>query len=47
MLPDHKVNDQTALWLVDPKSNVLTVKVRIVIDFWLEQFGDVLAWTEA
>ena len=32
VLPDYKVDDQTALWLVYPKSNVLTAKVRILID---------------
>lgn len=47
VLPDYKADDQTALWLVYPKSNVLTVKVRIFIDFLLERFGDVPAWSEA
>lgn len=47
VLPDYKVDDQTALWLVYPKSNVLTVKVRIFIDFLLEKFGNVPAWSEA
>lgn len=47
VLPDYKADDQTALWLVYPKSNVLTVKVRIFIDFLLEKFGDVPAWSEA
>lgn len=47
VLPDYKVDDQTALWLVYPKSNVLTVKVRLFIDFLLEKFGDVPAWSEA
>lgn len=47
VLPDYKADDQTALWLVYPKSNVLTVKVRIFIDFWLEKFGSVSAWSEA
>jgi DNA-binding transcriptional LysR family regulator len=44
--PDYKVNYQTALWLVYPKSNVLTVNVRIFIDFLLEKLGNVRAWTE-
>ncbi len=47
VLPDYRVDDQAALWLVYPKSNVLTVKVRIFIDFLLAKFGNVPAWTEA
>ena len=47
VLSDYKADDQTALWLVYPKSNVLTVKVRIFIDFLLEKFGSVPAWSEA
>jgi len=46
VLPDYKADDQTALWLVYPKSNVLTAKVRIFIDFLLEKFGRVPAWSE-
>lgn len=33
VLPSHKVVDQSAIWLVYPKSNVLTTKVRAFIDF--------------
>lgn len=47
VLPDYKVDDQTALWLLYPKSNVLTAKVRIFIDFLLEKIGNALTWTEA
>jgi DNA-binding transcriptional LysR family regulator len=47
VLPDYKVDDQTALWLVYPKSNVLTAKVRIFIDFLLEKIGNTPVWTEA
>lgn len=47
VLPDYKVNDQTALWLVYPKSNVLTAKVRLFIDFLLVKFGNVPAWSGA
>ena len=36
VLPDYKIDDQAALWLVYPKSNVLTAKVRIFIDFLLD-----------
>ena len=47
VLPDYKVDDQTALWLVYPKSNVLTAKVRIFIDFLLEKIGNAPVWTRA
>ena len=46
VLPNHKVDDQTAMWLVYPKSNVLTAKVRIFIDFLLEKIGNALVWIE-
>lgn len=45
VLPDYKIDNQTALWLVYPKSNVLTAKVRIFIDFLLEKIGDSPAWS--
>ncbi len=47
VLPDYRVDDETALWLVYPKSNVLTAKVRIFIDFLLEKIGRAPVWTEA
>lgn len=36
-LPDYKVADRVALWLVYPKSRVMTAKVRTFIDFLLEK----------
>tara|TARA_R110002096_G_scaffold14719_4_gene51818 strand:- start:219 stop:1127 length:909 start_codon:yes stop_codon:yes gene_type:complete len=45
VLPDYRVDDETALWIVYPKSNVLTAKVRIFIDFLLEKIGDTPVWT--
>jgi DNA-binding transcriptional LysR family regulator len=47
VLPDYTVDDQAALWLVYPKSNVLTAKVRIFIDFLLEKIGDAPVWVNA
>jgi len=44
VLPDYEVQDQSAIWLVYPKSNVLTAKVRAFIDFLLEQIGDPPVW---
>ncbi|TQV69746.1 LysR family transcriptional regulator [Denitrobaculum tricleocarpae] len=43
VLPDFVLDDQTALWLVYPKSNVLTAKVRVFMDFLLEEVGKPLA----
>ena len=40
VLPDYKVDDPTALWIVYPKSNVLTANVMILIDFLLERIGN-------
>jgi len=34
-------------WLVYPKSNVLTAKVRVFIDYLLEKIGDTPVWVDA
>ena len=39
VLPEFEADEETALWLVYPKSNVLTAKVRVFIDFLLEEVG--------
>lgn len=44
VLPEHEIKDQSALWLVYPKSNVLTAKVRIFIDFLSEKIAASPAW---
>ncbi len=44
VLPDYEVDDHSAIWLVYPKSNVLTAKVRVFIDFLLEKIGDPPVW---
>jgi len=44
VLADYDVDDQSALWLVYPKSNVLTVKVRILIDFLLDRLARPAVW---
>ncbi|MGI9206233.1 MAG: LysR family transcriptional regulator [Woeseiaceae bacterium] len=46
VLPDYQVEDQSAIWLVYPKSNVLTAKVRVFIDFLLEKIGDPPLWQQ-
>lgn len=47
VLPAYEINDQVALWLVYPKSNVLTAKVRVFIDFLLEKVGKAPPWIDA
>lgn len=44
VLPDYEVDDDSAIWLVYPKSNVLTAKVRVFIDFLMENIGDRPVW---
>lgn len=44
VLPDYQVEDDSAIWLVYPKSNVLTAKVRVFIDFLIEKIGEPPIW---
>lgn len=44
VLPDFEVDDGSAIWLVYPKSNVLTGKVRVFIDFLIEKIGTPPIW---
>ncbi|WP_298983866.1 LysR family transcriptional regulator [uncultured Roseibium sp.] len=44
VLPDYEVHDKSAIWLVYPKSNVLTAKVRVFIDFLMEKIGRPPLW---
>lgn len=44
VLPDHEIDERPALWLVYPKSNVLTAKVRVFIDFLMEKIGAAPPW---
>lgn len=39
VLPEWQVDDSAVLWLVYPKANVLTAKVRALIDFLVERIG--------
>lgn len=45
VLPDYHVDDQAAVWLVYPKSNVLTPKVRVFIDYLVHKLGDLPMWS--
>ncbi|WP_373237587.1 LysR family transcriptional regulator [Cohaesibacter celericrescens] len=44
ILPDYEIADKTALWLVYPKTNVLSPKVRVFMDFLLKRIGKSPIW---
>lgn len=44
VLPQYTADDHSVLWLVYPKSNVLTAKVRVFIDFLLCRIGKSPVW---
>ncbi|WP_153913794.1 LysR family transcriptional regulator [Shewanella sp. TC10] len=44
VLPEFHIDDQTAIWLVYPKANALSAKVRVFIDFLVEKIGDPAIW---
>lgn len=44
VLPDYQVDDHAAVWLVYPKSNVLTPKVRVFIDYLVDKIGYPPVW---
>lgn len=46
VLPEYEVDDGSAVWLVYPKSNVLTAKVRVMIDFLVEKIGTPPVWSD-
>lgn len=40
VLPDYYVDDSAAVWLVYPKSNVITPKVRVFIDYLVDKIAN-------
>ncbi len=44
VLPEIEVDDRSAVWLVYPKSNVLTAKVRAFIDYLFEKIASPPVW---
>lgn len=44
VLPDWQLHDRSVLWLVYPRSNVLTPKTRLFIDFLIERLGHREKW---
>lgn len=44
VLPDYEIADKSVLWLVYPKSNVLSPKVRVFMDFLIDKFVKIPPW---
>lgn len=44
VLPDYEVTDSSVIWLVYPKANVLSGKVRVFMDFLLDRIGKSPTW---
>lgn len=44
VLPEYEIRDGSAIWLVYPRSSVVTAKVRTFIDFLIEKIGDPPIW---
>lgn len=44
VLPDYRIDDGVGLWLVYPKANVLSVKVRVFLDFLISEIGQAPPW---
>jgi DNA-binding transcriptional LysR family regulator len=46
VLPRWRLNDRSVLWLLYPRSNVLTPKTRIFMDFLIDRLGKRRPWQE-
>ncbi|WP_394149855.1 LysR substrate-binding domain-containing protein [Vibrio maritimus] len=44
VLPDYEVEDNTSIWLVYPKANALSPKVRLFIDYLVDKIGNPPMW---
>ncbi len=44
VLPDHDLSYEPALWLIYPKSNVVSAKVRVFMDFLIARIGKAPVW---
>ncbi|WP_420861316.1 LysR family transcriptional regulator [Algirhabdus cladophorae] len=44
VLPKYELADNPSLWLIYPKSNVVSAKVRVFMDFLLEHIGRSQTW---
>ncbi|MGR3572240.1 LysR substrate-binding domain-containing protein [Brevirhabdus sp.] len=46
VLPEWKMNDRSVLWLIYPRTNVLTPKTRLFMDFLIAKLGNRSEWSE-
>lgn len=46
VLPSYEMDRNPALWLIYPKSNVVSAKVRVFMDFLIENIGKSPAWLD-
>ncbi|MFD2741587.1 hypothetical protein ACFSUD_18640 [Sulfitobacter aestuarii] len=46
VLPEWKMNDRSVLWLIYPRTNVLTPKTRVFMDFLIAKLGNRSKWSE-
>ncbi len=44
VLPDYEVARKPALWLIYPKSNIVSTKVRVFMDFLIKHIGNAPVW---
>lgn len=44
VLPDYEATEENVLWLIYPKSNVLSPKVRVFMDFLIAEIGTNPPW---
>lgn len=44
VLPEYEITEKPVLWLVYPKANVLSAKVRVFMDFLLDRIGKSPIW---
>lgn len=47
VLPEYKLDADTAIWLVYPKANILSPKVRVFMDFLLDRVGRCAVFSQA
>ncbi|APG49142.1 LysR family transcriptional regulator [Phaeobacter porticola] len=46
VLPEYALAEQPALWLIYPKSNVVSAKVRVFMDFLIKHIGKAPVWVD-
>ncbi|MEP3275605.1 MAG: LysR family transcriptional regulator [Stappiaceae bacterium] len=47
VLPDYTLADNPALWLIYPKSNVVSAKVRVLMDYLIQHIGRSAVWARS